>query len=136
MSRTKAELRRLIQGAMGEVKADLIITGGKLINVYSGEILDGMEIAILDGRICYVGPSAKHTLGEMTEILDARGMYVSPGFIDAHTHIGYYCRPYEHLQSYIPCGTTAVVATCDELATVFGYRGLKLFLDEVETHPL
>jgi adenine deaminase len=136
MTRTKTQLERLIRGAMGEIKADLIVTGGKLINVYSGEILDGQEIAVLDGRICYIGPSAKHTRGAATEILDARGIYISPGFIDAHTHIGHYCRPYEYLQSYVPNGTTAVVATCDELATVFGYPGLKLFLDEVEAHPL
>lgn len=121
---------------MGEVKSDLIVTGGKLINVYSGEILDGMEIAVLDGRICYVGPGAAHARGEATKILDARGLYISPGFIDGHTHIGHYCRPYEYLQAYLPHGTTALMASCDELATVFGYRGLKLFLDEVEAHPL
>jgi len=136
MMRTKRELRRLVQGAMGEVKSDLIVTGGKLINVYSGEILDGMEIAVLDGRICYVGPGAAHARGEATKILDARGLYISPGFIDGHTHIGHYCRPYEYLQAYLPHGTTALMASCDELATVFGYRGLKLFLDEVEAHPL
>jgi adenine deaminase len=134
--RSKTELRRLVQGAIGEVKADLIVTGGKLINVYSGEVLDGMEIAVLDGRICYVGPSAVHARGEATEILDARGLYISPGFIDGHTHIGYYCRPYEYLQAYLPHGTTALMASCDELATVFGYAGVKFFLDEVEAHPL
>lgn len=89
MARSKQQLARLIRGAMGEIKADLIISGGKLINVYSGEMLDGMEIAIVDGRICYVGASAKHTRGEATEILDATGCYVSPGFIDGHTHIGH-----------------------------------------------
>ncbi|HXV83426.1 MAG TPA: adenine deaminase C-terminal domain-containing protein [Candidatus Binatia bacterium] len=136
MMRTQTALRRLVQGAMGEVKADLIVTGGKLINVYSGEILEGMDLAILDGRICYVGPSAAHTRGGATEILDARGLYVSPGFIDGHTHIGHYCRPYEYLQSYLPHGTTSLVASCDELVTVFGYRGLKFFLDEVAVHPL
>ena len=134
--RSKTELRRLVQGAIGEVKADLIVTGGKLINVYSGEVLDGMEIAVLDGRICYVGPSAALGRGEATEILDARGLYVCPGFIDGHTHIGYYCRPYEYLQAYLPHGTTALMASCDELATVFGYTGVKFFLDEVEAHPL
>jgi adenine deaminase len=136
MTRTKIQLERLIRGAMGEIKADLIITGGKLINVYSGEILDGTEIAVLDGCICYVGPSARHTRGDETEILDTAGRYIAPGFIDGHTHIGHYCRPFEHLQSYIARGTTALVASCDELSTVFGYRGLKLFLDEVERHPL
>ncbi|HVH92299.1 MAG TPA: hypothetical protein VM783_13035 [Candidatus Acidoferrum sp.] len=134
--RTKSELRRLIQGAMGEIKADLIVTGGKLINVYSGEILDGTEIAVIDGRICYVGPSAAYARGAATKILDAGGLYISPGFIDGHTHIGHYCRPYEYLQAYLPHGTTALMASCDELATVFGYRGVELFLDEVAAHPL
>jgi adenine deaminase len=130
------ELRRLIQAAMGKLKSDLIVTGGKLINVYSGEILDGMEIGVLDGRICYVGPSAAHGHGAATQIIDAHGLYVAPGFIDGHTHIGHYCRPYEYLQAYVPRGTTALMASGDELATVFGYLGVKLFLDEVEAHPL
>jgi adenine deaminase len=133
---SKKQIRRWMSGALGEIKADLIVTGGKLVNVYSGEILDGMEIAVLDGRICHVGPSAAHARGEKTEIIDARGLYVSPGFIDAHTHIGHFCRPYEYLQAYLPHGTTALVASCDEQATVFGFKGVKLFLDEVETHPL
>lgn len=136
MTLSKDKLARLVGGAMGEIKADLIITGGRVINVYSGEILDAMEIAVLDGRICYVGPSARHTKGIATEIRDASGSFVSPGFIDGHTHIGYYARPFENLQSLLPHGTTAVVASCDELSTVFGFRGLKLFLDEVEKHPL
>ena len=136
MTRSKQQLARLIGGAMGEIKADLIIFGGKLINVYSGELLDGMEIAIVDGRICYVGPSAEHACGAATQFLDAQGCYVSPGFIDGHTHIGHYARPFENLQSFLPRGTTSLVASCDEMSTVFGLRGLKLFLDEVETHPL
>ncbi|HEV8344613.1 MAG TPA: adenine deaminase C-terminal domain-containing protein [Candidatus Binatia bacterium] len=136
MARSKADIERLIRGALGEIKADLILTGGQLINVYSGEILKGTEIAVIDGRICYVGPSAAHTRGEATRMLDARGLYISPGFIDGHTHIGYFCRPYEYLQAYVPHGTTALVATCDEQATVFGMKGVRLFLDEVEVHPL
>ncbi len=136
MTLSKQESARLIRGALGELKADLIITGGRLVNVYSGELLDGFEIAVLDGRIVYVGPSAKHTRGAATEVLDASGCFVAPGLIDGHTHIGHYARPFENLQSFLPHGTTAVMPSCDELATVFGLRGLKLFLDEVEKHPL
>jgi adenine deaminase len=136
MARTKEELRRLIGGALGELEADLIITGGKLINVYSGEILTGFEIAVLDARICYVGPSAERNRGARTEIVDATGAYIAPGFIDGHTHIGHYARPFENLQSFAPRGTTALIASCDELSTVFGRRGHDLFLDEVARHPL
>src|ERR687892_2628225 len=89
MTRSKQSLGRLVRGAMGEIKADLVITGGKFINVYSGEILDGVEVAVLDGRVCYVGPSAKHAKGSATEILDAADCYLAPGFIDGHTHIGH-----------------------------------------------
>ena len=133
---SKQESKRLIRGALGELKADLIVTDGRLVNVYSGEILEGFEIAALDGRIVYVGPSAKHARGPATAVLDASDCYVAPGFIDGHTHIGHYARPFEQLQSFLPRGTTAVMPSCDELATVFGLRGLKLFLDEVEKHPL
>lgn len=136
MARTKKELRRLISGALGELDADLIVTGGKLINVYSGEILTGIEIAVLDGRICYVGPSAERNRGARTEIVDAVGAYIAPGFIDGHTHIGHYARPFENLQSFVPHGTTALVASSDELSSVFGRRGHDLFLDEVARHPL
>jgi len=136
MARTKEELRRLIGGALGELEADVIVTGGKLINVYSGEILTGFEIAVIDGRICYVGPSAERNRGARTEIVDAAGGYIAPGFIDGHTHIGHYARPFENLQSFAPRGTTALVASCDELSTVFGRRGHDLFLDEVARHPL
>jgi adenine deaminase len=136
MAASKEEIARLIRGALGEIKADLIVTGGKLVNVYSGEILGGMEIAVLEGRICHVGTSARHTHGPRTEVVDAHGLHIAPGLIDAHTHIGHYCRPYEYLQAYVPHGTTALVASCDEQATVFGYRGVELFLDEVAAHPL
>lgn len=136
MLRSRKDIKRLIRGAMGEIPADLILRGGKLINVYSGEILDGMEIAVIDERICYVGPSAQHTRGPQTAVVDASGRYIAPGFIDGHTHIGHYARPFENLQSFIACGTTALVASCDEAASVFGYRGLQFFLDEVEAHPL
>jgi adenine deaminase len=136
MKRSKAQIKRLIGGAMGEIKADLIVTGGRLVNVYSGEFLEDTEIAVLDGRICYVGPSAAHTRGSETRLFDARGLTITPGFIDAHTHIGHFCRPYEYLQAYLPHGTTSLVASGDELATVFGFDGMRLFLDEVEAHPL
>src|SRR6188768_1561247 len=105
MALTKQQSKRLIRGALGDIKADLIISGGKFINVYSGEILDGVEVAVLDSRVCYVGASAQHTRGGATEILDASGFYIAPGFIDGHTHIGHYARPYENLESYLLHGT-------------------------------
>ena len=136
MALMREQSLRLVRGALGEIKSDLIIHAGKFVNVYSGEVLDGIEIAVLDGRVCYVGPTAQHARGDATQIVDARDAYVAPGLIDGHTHIGHYARPFENLQSYLPGGTTALVASCDELASAFGFRGLCFFLDEVERHPI
>ena len=136
MRKTRDTIQRLIRASMGEVKADLLVTGGRLINVYTGEVLDGMEMAVSQGRICYVGASADHTRGDETQVIDARGRWIAPGFIDAHTHIGHFCRPFELLQAYAPHGTTALMASCDEHTVAFGLTGMRLFLDEVACHPL
>ena len=136
MHKSKETIQRLIRASLGEVKADLVVTGGRLINVYSGEVLEGVEMAVSEGRVCYLGPSADHTRGDQTRIIDARGRWIAPGFIDAHTHIGHFCRPFELLQAYLPHGTTALMASCDEHTVAFGLAGMRLFLDEVACHPL
>lgn len=134
--RTKEDIEQLIRAGMGEIKADLIVSGGRVINVYTAEVLEGQEIAVSRGRICYVGASAEHTRGPDTECLDAEGRWIAPGLIDAHTHIAHFCRPFELLQAYVAHGTTALMASCDEHTVAFGFRGMQLFLDEVAAHPL
>lgn len=47
MALTKQESERLIRCALDAIKSDLIITGEKLVNVCSGEVLEGMEIAVI-----------------------------------------------------------------------------------------
>ena len=136
MRKTGESIRRLMRASMGEVKADGVVTGGRLVNVYTGEVLEGMEVAFSQGRICYVGPSAAHARGDETRVIDARDRWIVPGFIDAHTHIGHFCRPFEFLQAYLPHGTTGLVASCDEHTVAFGLTGMKLFLEEAASHPL
>ena len=51
----------LIQVALGQRKADLFIQNGHLVNVYSGEILEGQNVAVCGQHIAYTGPS--FTLG-------------------------------------------------------------------------
>lgn len=45
-------------------------------------------IAVRDGRITWVGPAQAWT-GEATDTLDAGGDLVTPGYVDAHTHLVY-----------------------------------------------
>lgn len=102
------ERRRLMRVALGEEKADLFIRGGTVVNVYSGELLPA-NVAILGTRIAYVGPS-EEAVGPETEVLDARGLYVSPGWIEPHSHSYLYYNPASLAEAVLPGGTTTIVS--------------------------
>lgn len=59
-----------------KIKNGTVVTGGKC---FSGNVV------IADGIISYVGPDGQDVPAD-AEVIDARGCYVSPGFIDMHTH--------------------------------------------------
>jgi N-acyl-D-aspartate/D-glutamate deacylase len=61
---------------------DLIIRGGTLVDG-SGSPARRADIGIKGDRIVFVGATGKHTA---KRTVDARGLIVTPGFIDPHTH--------------------------------------------------
>ena len=58
---------KLMDVALGKQPADLIITGGRVINVLTGEIYFA-DISVSDGRIAAVGKLAPGAFGEKTRI--------------------------------------------------------------------
>src|SRR5437764_4220387 len=78
------ELRALLAVARGEQPADLVLTGGRLVNVLSGEIYPA-DVAVYGGRIA--GVSRQEGVYQGRDTLDLGGEYLAPGFIDAHVHI-------------------------------------------------
>ncbi|RLF09175.1 MAG: adenine deaminase, partial [Thermoprotei archaeon] len=126
----------LVEAALGRVKADLVVKGGVLVNVYTEELLEGLDVAVKGSRVAYVGSNADHLIGPGTCVLKAEGLYVAPGFMDAHTHIDLYCTPSELAKAALMHGTTTVVAEPDELANVLGFEGLRLFVDVVQGLPI
>ncbi|OYT63677.1 adenine deaminase, partial [Candidatus Bathyarchaeota archaeon ex4484_205] len=121
--------RLLIDTAMGRVKADLVIRGGNLIDVYTAEVIEGVDIAIKSGRIALVG-RAGHTIGSSTEVIDAKGRYISPGFLDGHIHIESSMLTLTRFAEIVlPHGTTSVFIDPHEIANVLGLKGVKLMHD-------
>ena len=100
----------LIRVALGRQEADLCIVNGRLVNVYSGEILENQCVAISGGRIACVGPSTS-CLGSGTQVIDAQGAYVVPGFIDAHAHVDFFANPLSLTPHLLASGTTSVLMT-------------------------
>lgn len=72
----------------GNEKADMLIYQGKIVTV-DNEFSFSEAVAVKNGRIIFVGSNkdAEAFIGDSTEIIDAEGLTVLPGLIDAHAHL-------------------------------------------------
>ena len=70
--------------AEGGQRFDLLIVGGL---VYVGDLAPARiaDVGIVADKVVFLGDAAKSGL-RTRKTLDAKGMMVTPGFIDAHTH--------------------------------------------------
>ena len=127
---------RLIAVAAGRAPADLVIRGARVANVHTREWLD-WDVAVAVGRIAYVGPDARHCVGDETEVIDATGQALIPGLCDAHMHIeSGMLTPAEFAAAVIPHGTTTMFVDPHEIANVLGLRGVRLMHDEALLQPV
>jgi adenine deaminase len=128
--------RILADTVMGRDEADLVIRGGSLVNVHTAEILDGLDVAVKAGRVAMVG-QIDHTIGEGTEIIDARGHHLLPGLIEGHVHIeSSMITPSQFARAVLPHGTTTVFIDNHELANVLGVEGIRQMMEECWGLPL
>ena len=128
---------RLVAVAAGREKADLVVRGGKLVNVQTREILDGWQVAVAEGRFAYVGPDASHCIGPDTRVIAADGRYLIPGLCDGHMHIeSGMLTPAEFAAAVIPHGTTTMFTDPHEIANVLGLRGVRMMHDEALMQPV
>lgn len=131
------DTRRLVDCAMGRTPADTVIQDGRWVCVQSGEIVPHTDIAIIDGRIAYVGPDASASIGKETEIIAADGAYLVPGLLDGHMHVeSGMLTVTEFVRAAAPRGTTGMFIDPHEIANVFGLRGVKLMADEALLQPI
>lgn len=126
-----AALRERIAAARAETAVDLVLRGGTLVNVLSGE-LQRSDVAIHGG--CVVG------LGEGysgTNEVDCRGKWIAPGFIDGHMHVeSTMVTLPEFARAALPHGTVAVILDPHEIANVHGLDGIRYILDSRKGLPL
>lgn len=129
--------RILVECAMGRLPADLVIRDGRWVCVQSGEIVEHTDIAVIDGRVAYVGPEASHAIGPSTRVIQADGQYLVPGLLDGHMHVeSTMLTVTELVRAVIPHGTTGIFIDPHEIANVFGLDGVKLMADEAGTQPI
>ncbi|MCX8126666.1 MAG: adenine deaminase, partial [Dehalococcoidia bacterium] len=64
------EAQGLMNVALGRAPADIVLVGGDLANVYTGEVVPDQDIAIKGDRIAFCGKNAAHTIGSGTHVID------------------------------------------------------------------
>ncbi len=124
------ELSDLLAVSRGDAAADLLLKNARVVNVFTGEILD-THVAILGDRIAGLGDYAARA------VEDLGGRYLAPGFIDAHVHVeSSMVPPDEYARAVVPRGTTTVVSDPHEIANVLGLAGIRFMLDCARGLPL
>ena len=121
----------LLSVARGDIPADLLFRGGRVLNVFSGE-LEEVDVAVVGPWIAALGPGY-----EAETIVDLDGRFLAPGFIDAHVHVeSSMATPREFARAVVPRGTTTVVSDPHEIANVHGLEGVRFMLEASEGLPL
>jgi adenine deaminase len=130
MSRTE-----LVGVALGHTPADVAITGGRLVNVASGEIYDA-GVAIKGDRIAAVG-DVDYTIGQGTRIIDATGHFLCPGLIEAHLHSYHSSVGVREFAEALLChGVTTYVDGFYGQGIVGGKEAVRFFKDAFDEMPV
>jgi adenine deaminase len=112
-------------------EADVVLSGGRVFSVFTGELVDA-DVAICGEHVAGVGSGY-----EGRERVDVSGLILVPGFIDGHMHLeSTKLTIDEFARAALPWGTTAVVLDPHEIANVFGLDGVRAMLRSADRIPL
>jgi len=131
------EMRRehydeMLAAARGDIPVDTLVHGGRILNVMTGDVLDG-DIAIHKHFI--VSLYAKNV--EAREKIDASGKMVIPSFIDPHIHIeSSMVLPPRYSEVVAANGTGTVFADPHEIVNVMGVDGFELMMRNSSNLPI
>ncbi|MBN9886923.1 adenine deaminase [Salipiger abyssi] len=125
-----ADLETRIAQGRGDTPADLVLRGGRVLDLMTGALLEG-DVAICGDTI--VGTCDSY---EGREVIDVSGTILVPGFIDTHLHIeSSLVTPFEFDRCVTPRGVTTAICDPHEIANVIGAEGIRYF-QEASAHTL
>ncbi|SFL59241.1 adenine deaminase [Methylobacterium pseudosasicola] len=121
-------LRRAIEQGQGRTEADLVLKGGRFLDLVTGDLV-ASDIAICGDRI--VGTFGSY---RGRREVDVSGKVVVPGFIDTHFHVeSSLMPPQEFERCVLPHGVTTGICDPHEMANVLGTDAFTWFLASSET---
>ncbi|KNY33669.1 adenine deaminase [Agrobacterium sp. SUL3] len=125
---------RAVAAARGDQPFDVLITGGTLVDVVTGD-LRAADIGIVGPLIASVHEPASRS--DAASIIDAAGAFVSPGLIDTHMHIeSSMVTPAAYAAAVVARGVTTIVWDPHEFGNVHGVDGVRWAAKAIENLPL
>jgi adenine deaminase len=125
-------MRRLVAVARRSQPADLVVTSGALLDVYTEEILEGWGLVIAEGRVAYAGPDVEKF--ESVARIEGRGHVIAPGLVEAHTHL-YRMGLGATVPLQLAAGVTTTVFETMELGYILGPGGVRELLADAAAMP-
>ncbi|UAX97750.1 amidohydrolase family protein [Ensifer adhaerens] len=125
---------RAVAAARGDAPFDVLISGGTLVDVVTGELRPA-DVGVVGSLIASVHePGAR---SDAVTVVDATGAFVSPGLIDTHMHVeSSMVTPATYANAVLPRGVTTVVWDPHEFGNVNGVAGVRWAADASRDLPL
>ncbi len=123
-------LQERLRVARGETPAELVLHGGRVVNLFTGEV-EEVDVAVHEGVVAGLGTY------QGRKRVDLKGAYLVPGFIDGHLHVeSTLLGPAQLARVLAPRGTSALVADPHEIANVLGLAGVRAMLAASQDLPV
>ena len=128
--------KELIEAAQGLRENDFVLTNIKVLNVFTKEWICA-HVYVYKKWISHVAYDLDAPLLKAKKKIDGQGFYLSPAFVDAHTHIeSSLLTPANYAKLVICHGTLTVLEDAHEIANVCGEEGLEYMLDAAKDLPM
>ncbi len=135
LSESLESYRKRLEVSLGKRPPDRIFIRGKILNVFTGELLE-RDFATFRDRIAYVWEDGPHRVGKTTEQVDLKGKIVVPGYVDSHAHTDLFYTPWEFARAVAARGTTTVFSDSHDMANALGVTGFVKVLKWMKTFPM
>jgi adenine deaminase len=123
-----------VVAAQGDGPFDLLLTGGTVIDVGTGE-LRAADVGLVGSLIASVHEPGSRR--DAADVFDCAGRWIAPGFIDMHVHFeSSMLTPAGYAEAVCPRGTTTVFCDPHELANVSGVAGVRYAVEASRGLPV
>ncbi len=115
----------------------LCFVNASWVNVFTGEVIPETTFGVWGDKIYFIDFASSHRILEFLEkedrvgeVIDLKGFFVTPVFIDGHIHIeSTHMIPSEFEKFALESGVGKVVCDPHEIGNIFGEEGVRFILE-------